>query len=336
MDLAETARGHLTAGEIEDALSFYERALRLQHRDPALHIEIGQVFNRLQEHMQAISHHETALRLDPDNEDAETLLALELAGEGRSEEARALAQRLIDRRPHDPESYLTLSLVLDILRDYKGVVEVYDRMLEIDPTLEEIRMARESVGALEGAETLGSPWMTEALSYDEARRAVQTEPDNPVAQAALGRTLAELDLWPGVVEAYATAVRLAPDVPVYWFALGRAYINVGDLEQALAALRRAEELGYQDTERSWELPAVQANVLRRLGRPDEAIAIYRKIFDTNESSRRLLIRTFVAVLYEAGQYKEAWQLAERASAMGLPLDTETLADLRAALEPKGS
>jgi Flp pilus assembly protein TadD len=65
---------------------------------------------------------------------------------------------------------------------------------------------------------------------------------------------------------------LRPEDPAAWFHVGEALNQAGDLPAALAALRRAVELDEREG-RSYQLIG---RVLDRMGRPEEAMPMYRR------------------------------------------------------------
>ncbi len=72
--------------------------------------------------------------------------------------------------------------------------------------------------------------------------AIATNPNSATAHANLGSALGKLGRFDVAAAALREAVRLAPDIPGFRFALGLAYVSLGDLPAARSQQQLLEQL----------------------------------------------------------------------------------------------
>jgi len=65
----------LRQGKLDDAISHYQQALRLNTDNPEAHFNLGMALGRQGKKEEAIKHYQEALRLKPDYTDAQRQLA---------------------------------------------------------------------------------------------------------------------------------------------------------------------------------------------------------------------------------------------------------------------
>jgi len=74
---------------------------------------------------------------------------------------------------------------------------------------------------------------------EQARKAVEKDPQNPKLLTALGNIRYDRDDWDGAIQAYEKARRKAASDPNLLSDLGAAYRNRGDFKKAVACLEKA-------------------------------------------------------------------------------------------------
>jgi tetratricopeptide (TPR) repeat protein len=144
-----------------------------------------------------------------------------------------------------------------------------------------------------------------------AHQAISLDPNEPMAQFALGR----LHIFTGEIEMaigeMQTAVANNPNLAQGYYGLGFAYYyGAGQAEQALPHLDAALRLSPRDPWR-WSFLMIKGSALRILGRHDEAIACCRQACQI-PGSGFLPHMTLAAALAEAGQKSEAQAAVENA------------------------
>jgi tetratricopeptide (TPR) repeat protein len=156
--------------------------------------------------------------------------ALRLAQE-RGDEARQLAQQVLDRDPTDGRAHLLLGRALLLEGEYALA-------------LDEIESAQTQAGDPEV-----ELWLGQALEYngraDESRahykRALELDPKNLEAAALLGRLFAYEGASKKALELLQPVVDQTNDYPYAWLALGLAQRDLNKPEAAVASFQKAQQ-----------------------------------------------------------------------------------------------
>ena len=149
-----------TLGRNEEALAVLQRAIPLQPADfeaePAprrarfyasgIHYNIGNTLLELERPQEAEQAFRRALEIDPDNTRVQHALASRLQPEAKARfdagdynGALELFRRIVEIDPSTAESHANLGSVLGQLGRYQEAVESFQRALAIDPDMEDVR-----------------------------------------------------------------------------------------------------------------------------------------------------------------------------------------------------
>ncbi|HVI03903.1 MAG TPA: tetratricopeptide repeat protein, partial [Enhygromyxa sp.] len=172
-------------------------------------------------------------QLDSEDASREILLtgaALRLAQE-QAEQARKLAQRVLDRDPTDGRAHLLLGRAMLLEGEYARA-------------LDEIQSAQTREGDPEV-----ELWLGQALEYnaraDEARghytRALELDPHNLEAAALLGRLFAYEGASRKAIELLQPVVDATNDYPYAWLAIGLAQRDLNQRVAAVASFQKAQQ-----------------------------------------------------------------------------------------------
>lgn len=189
--------------------------------------------------------------------------ARELAGLGRRLDALLLLRRHLDDRPGDAVVRTLLAELLDEEGDPEAALEEYTRAHASaeDPV---------PVLVLRGA-ALARAGRTADAERD-LREAIRRKPALAPAHFHLGLTLLRRGLGSEAAEALKEALRISPDNAESLYYLGEALQAHGDLPGAVTALERAAAIA-PGLARTYKL---MGRLLDRMGRTDDAMAMYRK------------------------------------------------------------
>jgi tetratricopeptide (TPR) repeat protein len=196
--------------------------------------------------------------------DVQTRRATLLAKQGKLREARALVQRVPERKPEDARAKLIAES--QVLREVKRWPDAHavlaaanDRFPgDADLLYEQAMMAEKLLRVDEMERTL--------------RRVIELKPDHHHAYNALGYSLAERNQrLPEARELIAKALDMAPNDPFITDSLGWVEFRLGNHEQALVHLKRAYA-ARPDT----EIAAHLGEVLWVTGQRDEARRVWRE------------------------------------------------------------
>ncbi|WP_051971619.1 tetratricopeptide repeat protein [Massilia sp. 9096] len=260
------------------------------------------------------------LLLEPRQFDALHLLGVIERQRGRAREAVALIEAALQVDGKQARAHCNLGAALQDLGQPERALASYDSALRLDPhyalawnnrgnTLRRLGRPQEALDAYERALTLRAndpdAWCHRAIVLLElgrpadaaasAERALAARPDWPEALLALGNALQALDRLGDAVKAYdrALAQDKQDERADLWCARGAALKKSGRLDDALASYDRALA-----ARPDYALAThYRANVLRALGRRQEAVDSYRRALELGADGDE--IRFALAALGEA-------------------------------------
>ena len=233
-------------GKLDEAIAAFREAIRLQPDYAAAHYNYGLALARKGKLDEAIAAFREAIRLQPDYIKAYNSLGIALDRKGLPDDAVATFREALRIRPDSALTHRSLALVLEGRGRLDEAIAVYEEALRVLPKDAPLRCglghALMRKRDLDGA----------IAAYHEA---IRLEPDNAEGHYSLGRAFLEKS-WPDrAVVACNEAVRLKPDYAVAHSILGHALRQQGQFAEALAAYRRAHELGSKEPR--WPFPSAQ-------------------------------------------------------------------------------
>ena len=192
------------------------------------------------------------------------VLAERYRNEGRALEAEGLCRKVLEVKPHLPESVHLLGLIAHQNGKLGEAIEHLRRAVKLGPQValyhanlgEMLRLAGRPKLAAEAARraiaiepNLTSAWsnlgvaLYELKDYEEAaraqRKAIATNPNFAEAHSNLGNALHALRRFDEAIAAYRRAIELKGDYADAWANLGTTLHHGGHFEEGIAALRRA-------------------------------------------------------------------------------------------------
>jgi predicted TPR repeat methyltransferase len=202
------------------------------------------------------------LHTDPQYAGALQLLGVIAGQRGHAEQAIELIDQSLAIEPANAPAWSNRGNALLELKRYTEALESYDRALALNPKYAEALHNR-------GLALHNLNRTEEALaSYD---RALELRPDYPQALNHRGIVLAKTGRKPEALAAFRRAVALQPADPEFHANLGKVLIDLRQLESAEKSLRQSLQIG--KTAAAFE---GLGRALYQLGRPEEAIDLYRQ------------------------------------------------------------
>jgi Flp pilus assembly protein TadD len=237
----------------------YRQALRLVPDDPEAQNNLGIVLARQGRLDEAGARFQQALRLKDDYPDAHNNLGNVLEKQDKLDEAMACYQQALRLKPHYPEAHYNLGIVLARQGRLDEAEACYQQALRLKPDYPE---AHNNLGTV----------LTRQDKLDEAeacyQQALRLKPDDPEAHNNLGLVLARQDKLDEAVACYRQALLIKLNYPEAHSNLGNALQEQGRLEEAVACYQQALRL-------KPDCPEVHSSlglVLARQDKLEEAVA----------------------------------------------------------------
>jgi len=248
----QTAGNALELGRIDEAISYYRRALRIEPNYARAHCGLAialQSQGRTQKPSagpdEATGHYLRALQLKDDYPQAHVGLGQTLAASGKLDEAIGHYRQALRIEPDLVHAHCGLGIALHLQSKLDEAIGHYRRALRIDPEHVE---AHSSLACA----------LTEQGRLDEAighyRRALKFKPGYAEVHHRLGRTLVLAGRFDSALEHFRRAVRLEPDWPDPLNAIAQILVvhpdsKVRNASEALGLAERAAELtGHKDAQ----------------------------------------------------------------------------------------
>lgn len=260
-------------------------------------LQSGLQFVREQKFAEAVAPLQTVLFYERDNEAARKALALALTGTDRFAEASREIAKLLARNPKDEKLLEFAAQNFLIQKRYTEAETILRRRLELDnltpeiwarfgDTLDAQKKTGEAIAAYEKASALAPDSITlryalgallwKAVRYDEAEKVfleiLKRQPGEPRASFNLGDIYLTRSEAARAVPFLEISARAFPAEFDTRFALGRAYLSVGNVEKAIGELQAAVGLNPQIAEGFYHL----GRALQRAGRKTEAAEATKK------------------------------------------------------------
>ena len=232
-------------------------------------------------------------------------LALGVEGMGAEDWSAAvdLLTTVIDLAPEMAEPYLLRGMALLELQDYEAALADLDAALDLDPGLQSEVDADAYPRALTGlVDELLSAREIEAAE-EEYTALIERYPDHPAAYLGRSRTqrMGQHVDWNGALADLDRAIELEPDDPVAHYERALTLDLLEDYDAAIAALTTALDLDPEYAD-AYDLRGFVYS--ERLGRPDLAIADYQAALEYFPDLPGAGFR-LGKLLYEQGDYRGA-------------------------------
>ncbi|HEV3345293.1 MAG TPA: tetratricopeptide repeat protein, partial [Pirellulales bacterium] len=286
------------AGQLEEAVALFRRALRYEPDLPEAYNNLGNALRGLGRLDEATANLERAIDLAPDYAEARHNLGIVLARLRRHEEAILQFKEAIDRKPDFALAWTSLGLSQAELRRYADAEASFRRALEIEPRSPRV------------LNNLGNVLSDQGRRQDavvELRRAIEIDPRCVDAHNNLGNALRELGKPVEAIASFERALSIRPEFPEAHNNMGIAWAAKGDYERAVASYREALHI--------WpEYPAAHNNLGIALGHQKQftdSIASYRRALELKPDYAEAYNNLGIA-LSQDGEHEEAIACFRRA------------------------
>jgi tetratricopeptide (TPR) repeat protein len=222
-------------GKLEEAIAAYREAAKLDPKNAEAQEGIGWGLKETGRYEEAGDPLRAAIRLDPDDAYPYAWLAVVLQEREKYEESIPYAERFVAMKPGDFNGHVRLGWGLGRAGRYREAVAAYRRALELKPedfaALYEIGLFHYDAGDYK-----------EAIEALEKSISPQID-SNVYAYSMIAAARMMLDDLPGAIRTGEEAVTLNPEIPETWHNLGQCYLEMGQIEMAIASLEKVFQFG---------------------------------------------------------------------------------------------
>lgn len=291
----EMGRLLVETGDRESGLASYVRSYELQ-ATPAAALNIGELLEVNGDHKRALPYLRVAVQGMPQERAAHASLANALASLGRFDEATPSLQRLVALQPEDPHALAQLGNNFMSGGHLDEAITALTEAARLKPTDAGIQ---ELFRVAKARKVLASYLPT----YE---RAVAANPKDPDAHIQLARKLSALRRFAEAEVEYLEAIRLDPDNGEYENSLAVSYSESAQPAKAIpyyqrAAVHHPHHVIYYSLGGAYE----------QLGKIDEAIAAYRKAVEMSPKFSFALYR--LGVIYsDLSRWPESIEILQQA------------------------
>jgi tetratricopeptide (TPR) repeat protein len=213
--------------------------------------------------------------------------------------AKKYLEKVVKLNPSTIEAYALLASVYSKQRDYTDAATAFNKVIELDPKRADayfglgdiyFRMQRwtDAVAALE-----------KGVSLDSSRKE---------ALFTIGNAYEELRDFAKAADAYEKYLQSNPESPWTGFLrLGNCRMELGQYDQAVAALEQAQKAQPQDVNVNYRL----AQAYEKAGQLKEAQATYENLVALNPADAATYYGLIVRMYDGAGQYESAIEAAKK-------------------------
>ena len=239
--LAEQARLAEEAGDIRQAVAFFEGALAETPDDPHLHRETARLLLKLDQRAEAQRHLQVAVDENPDDVEANVELAqLYIA----NHQAHFAVECLESALQSDPKHITALVLrgkLAEYLNDPQTAIETYHRVLGVEPNHVEARVRLAWLHLENRQPHLAAPLLRSVCQSSRA------EPEQTAeARWALGIAYGQEDRWQDAVRSLISATEEGIEMTADdWHRLAYAKSRLGDWEGVRSDLEQTLKLDPQ-------------------------------------------------------------------------------------------
>jgi tetratricopeptide (TPR) repeat protein len=263
--LGDTSGGSGSDSVLKLAIEQYEEIIKLEPDSMDDHLLLGRLYGRNNDLQKAENEFKTALKIQPDSEEAVTALAFLYTAEGDSARAAEILTKVPDSS-RSAKLYSVLGYTYEQEKDYKKAIDAYRKAIALD---------RDNLDAIRGlAQNLMNDGQTEA-ALEQYKIIADANPEDPqtlLRMAEIYRKQGKFDL---ALDSLKQAQAVVPDLMEVSYNMSAIYQAQGRYDEAAQILQDLlKKTEKADGKYSKEELNNRAVFLERLG------SIYRE--DNNE------------------------------------------------------
>lgn len=251
----------LSLGQLEAAINSYNNVLKIDKNNHSAIFNIGNAYIHSGKFELAEASFNRAICLKPDFVDAYVALGFAQEELGQLTNAIASYKMAVAEKPDYVEAQCNLGNALSALENHDEAIEVFRKALGINP-----KYFLALNGLTKSLQALGKN--EEVLTT--IRNVLEYAPDSAETHNNLGIALQASGKLTEALESHQTAVVITPELAAAHYSLGTCLQKLDRIEEAIKSYRRAIDLEPNFIEPYSDL----GNMLMNIERPDEAAIIF--------------------------------------------------------------
>ncbi len=226
---------HATQGDLPNAKYYFERAVALSPGNAKYHYNLALILHQTGENERALSELGEAIKLGSENPQTYMYVSRLYAELGKPDLAEAALRRALSEAPKDPVILSQMGDMLVAQAKWAPAIQIFRELYESSPRTQEKAQALYNLGKVymglrdfrNAAQALESAHQLDILNEDALVLLGEAHVQNGQAHRA--------------VSLYKEALRLNPDNLKVLKGQAQLYLNLGELTEAEAALKRLSE-----------------------------------------------------------------------------------------------
>lgn len=266
---------HALKGDNDQAKSDFERALELSPGDPTASVNLASFALRAGDEEKARKLYEDVLKVHPDHLVALLKLSKLEARDGHTEVSLKHLERALKSHPDSLEARDLLARAYLAMGRPGEVVRTAEEGLKQEP---------KNVGLLEAAASAYMELKRPQPAADKLRTVIQLQPEKVDAYLMLAQAYNDLKEYDSMVSVLKRALERKPDYFAARRVLARAQVFTGDIDGAKRNLALLKQQAPNDP----DVLALEGAVLVASGKPQEALAHYRALYEKAPATASML------------------------------------------------
>ena len=308
--LGDSTGGNGSDSVLKLAIEQYEEIIKLEPESVDDHLLLGRLYGRNNDLEKAESEFKTALKLQPDSEEAVTALAFLYTSEGDSARAADVLSKVPDSS-RSAKLYVALGYTYEQQKDYKKAIEAYRKAIALD---------RDNLDAIRGlAQNLMNDGQTDA-ALEQYKIIADANPDDPqtlLRMADIYRKQGKFDL---ALDSLKQAQSVVPDLMEVSYNMAAIYQSQGRYDEAADLLQDLiKKTEKPDGKYSKDEVNNRAVFLERLGtiyrednKDDLANETFRKMLPLGDDNAERGYQQIIDTYRQEKQWQAATDVAKEA------------------------
>ncbi len=294
------------------AIEQYQEIVKLDPGSVDDHLLLGRLYRLANETPKAEAELNTAIKIDPNSEEAVTTLAMLYTDEGDTSRALKVLSSIPDSA-RSAKLYSALGAAYEQRKDYKSAIEAYKHAVMLD---------RDNLDAIRGlAENLLNDGQLEA-ALEQYKIIADSNPEDAQSYLQMAEIYRRQTKYDQALESLKKADTLAPDsagVPynmaVIYQAQGRYDDAAKLLQDLIKKTERSSEVGTSQADRNNRAIFIErlGMIYREQANYPAAVDTFRKMLTLGDENARSGYQEIIDTYRDAKQWSQATAIAKEAS-----------------------